>query len=211
MTRTFQSVVAGLMMAHPAIAQEQPTDFAGQLAFMGKLGLELSTDITPDDMTYSFPAEDFVSDWPSLMIFVLGIEVEREPWGRRISSDVWNFDFEAIYEPTSYQTILSNLVGLTGQSDLLRRNASHVDMSTMQTTIDYQIGDRSYQANFPQDGDWANAQVVERMMRDIEAATPGQAAFWFMDNGQAMVLMFLEPGQAAKLNAAKADIISPAT
>jgi len=52
-----------------------------QLAKLADLGLKLDDGITVDDLLYSFGREDYEKRPFDLILFVLGIEVEREPWG----------------------------------------------------------------------------------------------------------------------------------
>ncbi len=67
-----------------------------QLAKLAELGLKPDEGITIDDMMYSFDRKEYEERPFDLILFALGIEVEREPWGRSMCSRVWNFDTECI-------------------------------------------------------------------------------------------------------------------
>ncbi len=67
-----------------------------QIATLAELGLHLNEGRTIDDLLDSLPRKDYEAQPFDLILFTYGIEVEREPWGRFFSSQVWNFDTECI-------------------------------------------------------------------------------------------------------------------
>ena len=48
--------------------------------------------------------------------------------------------------------------------------------------------------------DWVDGMVISYVMDDIEGSTGGTRHFYWKDNGQAMVLFFLDRDTAAALN-----------
>src|SRR5260221_14678970 len=91
-----------------------------QLSKLADLGLKLDDGITVDDILYSFAREDFEQRPFDLILFVLGIEVERAPWGRSVCSRVWNFDAECIATTGDYVRIVKRLCQVAGQPDRLK-------------------------------------------------------------------------------------------
>lgn len=77
-----------------------------QLAKLAELGLQLADGVHVDDLIYSFDREDFERQPFDLVLFALGIEVEREPWRRAVCERVWNFDTGCI-ESSSVMVINS--------------------------------------------------------------------------------------------------------
>src|SRR5438876_6049041 len=99
-----------------------------QLATLADFGLKLDDDVTVDDILYSFSRQDYEERPFDLILFVLGIEVEREPWGRSVCSRVWNFDLECIVETGDYVSIVKRLCQLAGQPDCLEDVSDFVDI-----------------------------------------------------------------------------------
>lgn len=60
-----------------------------QLAKLADLGLKLDDGVTIDDILHSFDRDDYEERPFDLILFILGIEVERAPWGRPVCSRVW--------------------------------------------------------------------------------------------------------------------------
>ena len=85
-----------------------------QLSVLAELGLKLNEGISVDDMLYSFGREDYESNPFEMVLFVLGIEVEREPWGRAMCNRAWNFDTECITSTGDYVQVLHNLCRVPG-------------------------------------------------------------------------------------------------
>jgi hypothetical protein len=88
----------GLLNCVAAVGQLRwsPMTLEKQLAELNRLGLNLADGVTIDDLLYSFGRQEYEKKPFDLILFVLGIEVERKPWGRPICSRVWNFDTECI-------------------------------------------------------------------------------------------------------------------
>src|SRR3984893_17149245 len=91
-----------------------------QVAKLVELGLKLDHGVTIDDLLYSFGREKYEKRPFDLLLFVLGIEVERKPWGRSVCSRVWNFDTECIASTGDYVRIVKRLCIVAGQPDCLR-------------------------------------------------------------------------------------------
>ena len=88
-----------------------------QLAKLAELGIELDEGVTIDDLLFSFGREDYEERPFELILFVLGIEVERAPWDRSVCSRVWNFDTECIDTTGDYVHIVKRLCQVAEQSD----------------------------------------------------------------------------------------------
>jgi hypothetical protein len=63
-------------------------ELESQLAKLAELGLFLNPEITIEDLLCSEDREAFVAQPFVLLLFLLGSEVERKPWGRRICNRV---------------------------------------------------------------------------------------------------------------------------
>lgn len=168
-----------------------------QLAKLAELGLRLDEGISLDDLTCSFPREDYEERPFDLILFVLGTDVEREPWGRRVCSRVWNFDTECIYSSGDYTQIVRRLCELSGAPDGLADIGDSVDLDAGVGWLRYKAN--GVERNWPLEvnDDWADMLTLSYVMDDIER---GGKSFFFKDNGQAMVLFYLGQAEAAELN-----------
>jgi hypothetical protein len=177
-----------------------------QLTKLADLGLTLDDGITVDDILFSFGRKDYEKQPFDLILFVLGIEVEREPWGRSVCSHVWNFDTECITETGDYVRIVKRLCQVAGQPDRLTDVSDFVDIDAGKAWLKYMVD--GIERNWPVEvsDDWADTLTVNYVIADIER---DGRRFYFKDNGQAMVLFYLDPGTAAELNRLSRNALKP--
>lgn len=168
-----------------------------QLAHLAELGLKLDDGITIDDLLYSFDREEYEKQPFDLILFVLGIEVERAPWGRPVCLRVWNFDTECITSTGDYVCIIKRLCQVAGQPDRLTEISDFVDIDAGKAWLKYKVD--GIERNWPIEvnDDWADTLTLNYVMDDIER---DGLRYYFKDNGQAMVLFYLDADKAAKLN-----------
>jgi hypothetical protein len=177
-----------------------------QLAKLAELGLELDDGITIDDVLYSFGRDDFEQRPFDLILFVLGIEVERKPWGRLICSRVWNFDTECIGSTGDYVRIVKRLCQVAGRPDCLKDVSDFVDLDAGKAWLSYKIDGTKRVWPVEVNDDWVDTMTVNYVMDDIER---DGARFYFKDNGQAMILYYLDPRAAAELNRLSDNALKP--
>jgi hypothetical protein len=168
-----------------------------QLEKLAELGLPLNAGITVDDLIYSFDREAYEESPFDLVLFALGVEVERQPWGRSICSRVWNFDTECIVSSGDYVTIVERLCELSGEADYLTDVSDHVDLETGEARLKYKVNDTERNWKVQVNDDWADMMTMSDVMDDIER---DGKRFYFKDNGQAMILFFLDSDTATELN-----------
>ena len=168
-----------------------------QLATLAESGITLDPGITIDDITYSFPREDYERKPFDLLLFTLGVEVEREPWGRPFCSRVWNFDTECITGKNSYTKIAQRLCQVAGRPDAFANVSDHVDLGAGDAWIEYTVDGKQRHWSIEVNDDWADMMVVAYMMNDLER---DGRKFRARDNGQAMVLYYLDDAAFARIN-----------
>lgn len=169
-----------------------------QLATLAEMGLALNDGVTIDDLLYSFPRANFESKPFDILLFLLGVEVEREPWGRRFCDRVYNFDSECVYGPGSYVTIVERLALLANQASALTRVRDFIDHKTGEAWVEYTINGQSRRWTVELQSDWADMMVLAYVMDDLER---DGRKFRARDNGQAMVLYYVDDSTAQKLGA----------
>lgn len=168
-----------------------------QLAMLAQLGFTLEPGITIDDLVYSFPREDFAQRPMDLILFAFGVEVEREPWGRSFCKRAWNFDTECITGTGSYVKIAKRLCDVAGRPDALSNVCDHVDLDAGEAWIEYTVDGKQRHWDIEVNDDWADMMVVAYVMNDLER---DGRKFRAKDNGQAMVLFYLDDAATRQLN-----------
>ena len=99
-----------------------------QLQTLAEIGIQLNEAITIDDLLYSWGREESEKNPFDLVLFMLGSEVEREPGGRRICDQAWNFDLERIEDDGAYVEIIENLCRVAGMPGLTTDLEDSVDL-----------------------------------------------------------------------------------
>lgn len=177
-----------------------------QLDLLARAGITLSPDATIDDLLYSFDRGAYESRPFHLLSFVLGVEVEREPWGRPFSRSAWNFDTECVHGPGAYVEIVRRLAALAGRSDALGAVTDHLDFDTGEAWLAFELDGRTQRWTVEVRDDWADTLVVSYVMAALER---DGKRFYARDNGQAMVLYFLDAAAAGAVNAVAPDLLRP--
>jgi len=168
-----------------------------QLESLARLGLKLNEGVTVDDLLYSYGRDEYENDPFDLIFFMLGSEVEREPWGRNICDHVWNFDVESICDTGSYVEIVQNFCRIAEKAELITDLEDFVDIENGKAWLKYVIdGERRYY-NVTVNDDWAEPETVSSVMTDIER---DGKRFYAKDNGQASIWIYLDDEMAGNLN-----------
>ena len=173
-----------------------------QLDKLAELGLVLNSGVTIDDLLHSYDRSEFEKEPFECLLFSFGVEVEREPWGRRICDRVWNFDTECITTTGDYVSIVKNLCFLSGKSDALTDLVDHINvdytnMAASECWLEYTIGDCRRHWTIEANDDWADMMTITYVMEDLQQ---DGKQFYSKDNGQAMILFYLDRATAEKLS-----------
>jgi hypothetical protein len=176
-----------------------------QLEQLAKAGLTPNSGVSIDDFLYSLKRDDYEKEPFDLVLFVLGIEIEREPWGRRFSDRAWNLDMECVEDGSAYVEIVKNLCTVAGAPGVLSDVRAEVDLSRTTGSLSYRVAGKEVNRVVKVDNDWADPDTIAAIMGDIERAVPG-GAFYAKDNGQASIWFYLTPEHAKQLKALGADI-----
>lgn len=173
-----------------------------QLSALARAGVDLAPGVTIDDLLYSFDRDAYESRPFHLLLFMFGAEVEREPWGRPISLRAWNFDTECVHGPGSHARVVQRLVALADAGDRV------TDVRDDGDTLSYVIDGRACSWPLEVHDDWADTLTLSYVMADLEH---GGRRFYARDNGQAMVLYWLDAAVAAELDALSGGALRPVT
>ncbi len=177
-----------------------------QLEKLAACGIRLNDGVTVDDLLYSFQREAYEENPFDLVLFILGAEVEREPWGRPVCSRVWAFDAECIEETGDYVRIVKRLCEVAGQPDLMTDVSDSVDLDTGEAWLKYTIDGRHRDWPVEVDNDWADMMTLSYVMDDIER---DGCRFYSKDNGQGMILYYLDAATADEINKLSNNSLKP--
>ncbi len=169
-----------------------------QLESLAEIGLTLNNDVSIDDLLYSFDRKDYENKPFDLILFVLGIEVEREPWGRAVCSRAWNLDMECISGTGDYVAIVKRLCEVANVSNAITDIEDSVNLETGEAWLKYVVDGQPRHFEVTVDNDWVDPETLARIMSDIER---DGCRFYGKDNGQATIWYYLDAGTAEKLNA----------
>ncbi len=173
-----------------------------QLAALEAIGIKLNEAATVDDLLYSFDRSEYEKQPFDALLFMLGSEIERRPWGRYFSSVAWNFDAECIVEDGDYVRIIKRLAELSGRSDELTDVADTVDLEAGVATLRYTLDGTTRSLTPTVNDDWADADTVNVILSDLER---DGRYFYGIDNGQSTILYYLDEATASELRALTAD------
>lgn len=168
-----------------------------QLEALSELGIRLEDGITIDDLLYSFSRDQYEGEPFELILFVLGIEVERKPWGRCFCNRAWNLDMECISGTGDYVKIAERLCLLAGVPNRFANLQDCVDLENGLGWLQYEVDGVSRHFDVAINHDWADPEVIAKVMADIES---DGFRFYSKDNGQAAIWYYLDQETADRLN-----------
>ena len=199
----------------PAQAAEFPGAWKGgavpletQIEKLSEAGLSMAPGRTIDELLISYPRAEFEEGDPyGLILFMYGVEVEAEPWGRVFCERGWNFDMECLEEAGDYVRAFEGILRTTGHPELATEMHDDFRPGAETCEIRYSIRGRKRVLTARIDHDWADPEAMGAFFRDIEGELADGRHFWAADNGQSSVLFFLTDAEAAKVNAQREDVL----
>lgn len=173
-----------------------------QLAALDAIGIKLNEGATVEDLLYSYDRAEYEKQPFDALLFILGSEIEREPWGRYFSSVAWNFDAECIVENGDYVRIVNRLAELAGVSNYMSGVTDSVDLDAGVATLEYTLDGQTRSLTPIVNDDWADADTVNVILSDLER---DGRYFYGIDNGQSTILYYLDEQTAGQLRTLTTD------
>ncbi|EOX4844393.1 hypothetical protein ACV17F_005120 [Vibrio harveyi] len=168
-----------------------------QIEKLSDIGLSLNKGVTINDLLLSYSREEYESNPFDLILFVYGIEIEEEPWGRFVCDQAWNFDVEAIEDDGSYTEIVKQFHRITGRAKSLEGLRDSVNLEEHYAELQYSVDGVNRLMKPEIDDYWADAKTIDIILSDLRQ--PG-FDFYPKDNGQASIWFYLSESQAIELN-----------
>jgi hypothetical protein len=177
-----------------------------QIAKLAELGLVLNDGITVDDLLYSYNQAEYEKEPFDVLLFMFGSEVEREPWGQSICSQVWNFDTECIMQTGDYVKIVKRLCSIANKLSLITNLEDFVDLDSRTGWLKYTVDGADRNWAIEVNSDWADTLTLSYVMYDLER---DGFRFYAKDNGQAMILFYLDVKTVGEINALTNNALEP--
>jgi len=127
--------------------------------------------------------------------------------GRPVCSRVWAFDPECIEGTGDYVRIVKRLCEVAGQPDLITDVSDSVDLDTGEAWLKYTLDGRHRDWPVEVNDDWADMMTLSYVMDDIER---DGCRFYSKDNGQGMILYYLDANTAKEINRLSNNSLKPA-
>ena len=169
-----------------------------QLEKLGELGLKLDPAVDIEDLLDSYPREDLEDPAFHLLLAVLGFNVEREPYDQPNCTRAWNLDTECIYGTGDYVGIVSRLLRVADKPEnFFTEITDSIDFDSDEAWLQYRRGDGTVRHwEIEVNDDWVDETAIAKVMGDIES---DGSHFYSKDNGQAMILYYLDDEAAEQL------------
>lgn len=170
-----------------------------QLDALEEIGLGLNNGISIDDLLTSFDECEYENPPFDLLLYMLGAEVEAEPYGRSFCTFAWTFDMSSIAGDGSYTMLAKDLMQLTGNNDLFEIAKDRIDFEKKTAELTYIVqGERVDLAPVVEDN-WADPMIVAQTLSLIEALDENVKVFFFKANGDENTFYYLTHAQGERL------------
>lgn len=181
-----------------------------QLQLLADVGLTLSEGLSINDLLISFSEKEFEERPFDLLLYMLGGEVEAEPYGRPFSSFACTIDMAGIHGDGDYTAIAKQFKRVAGDDHLFDVTKDHVDFENRTAQLRYEAGG-SHRDFTPEVIDtWADPYVVTNTIYLI-SYLQGEVKQWYLKaNGNENVFYYVTKEQGEeliKLSQGAVDII----
>lgn len=172
----------------PSVPEFAPVPLEEQLDELARLGVRMNKGVTVDDLCHSCDRSHFESQPYDALLFLLGSDVERAPWGRHVSDCAWLFDANSIDGDGSYVDIVAHLARIAGKEDRVDRLDDSFDLDRGKAEITYALDGqvRSYHARVRYD--WADPATLQAIVDDFADEAIG---FYGIERGQSILIYCL--------------------
>lgn len=176
----------------------KPTPLEAQLQTLAARGLPLHPDRTIDDLLFSWPREQYEAEPCTLLLFMLGSEVEDDGGGH-FSDNIYTFDAECIEDTGDYARNIERLAEIAAPDLPLQSISDEIDIEAGLARIEFTLDGRAHRIDQAFNNDWFDPEVICHLGR-LLAARPTQRRFFYYDTGDQNILVAcLTPAHAKAL------------
>jgi len=173
------------------IPQQVPLE--EQISTVSKFGIRLLPDRKVDELLIARGREEYESEPFTLLLTMMGSQVEEPPWGRWFSDDIWHFDTECIEGNGSYVRIAERLAVLAKGQLPIQNPRDHVDIEAGKAWIEFQLNGESQRCNLVVEDDWVDPAIFGWFASLLERRrSPGRYMYFNLD-GQDCLIGFATP------------------
>ena len=211
---TLKQIVFERKQASPELGHSGPTttvtpNLETQIETLNKLGLKLKPGISKNDVLDGWSIEDFENQPYSFLLYVMGTEVSKNGSWQFLSNSTWDFDTEYIHGNGSYVSLVNNLARLTDNPDLIIGVKDTFEFSKKTATVTYNVRGETRRAKVKVRSDWVDPNFIDKILKEITAASNDGRRFYGRDNGQAITLTFIDPQTKAKIDQLTPGTLNP--
>jgi hypothetical protein len=178
---------------HPVISLEQ------QLEVLSECGIRLLPGVEIEHFLLSWKREEYEKTPYKLALVKLGGEIEKAPWGRRLSNNIWHFDTECIEDKGDYAAIAERLTAMAGSDLPLTNIADHVDVQEESAWVEFDLDGQRIHWDAKVENDWIDATILSRFA-ELMAKRKAGRRFTYCDlKGQDCLIGCCSPQQLQML------------
>jgi len=187
----------------PLFRKKPPTHLPleTQLQTLAAHGIALRPDRSIDDLLDHWSREQYESDPYSLLLLMLGAEVEDESDGH-FSDNVCSFDAECIEDTCDYRFTVERLAEIAGGDLPLQRVTDAVDIEARTAHIECQLDGRTHRFEPTVNNDWFDPAVIAWLGKLLAARASPRRYFLHDIGDQNFIIACITPAQAKALTKA---------
>ncbi|MBK7406271.1 MAG: hypothetical protein IPJ41_17110 [Phycisphaerales bacterium] len=173
----------------------RPLALEEQLETLAAHGIRLLPGRTIDELVASWPREQYESEPFSLLLFMLGVEVEEAPEGGFFSDDLYCFDAECIEDRGDYARQIERISQIAKGGLPVEKVSDFVDLEARTIWVEFELDGRRHRYEPEVCDDWFDPKVLI-WLASLAVARGGERRLMHLDTGdQRFLIGFATPPQ----------------
>lgn len=170
---------------------------AQALELLAAIGIRHRPEISQDDLLLSLGGTlNSAVDW-TLLLCVLGGEVERDDF-ERISDDIWHVDAECIEDHGDYIRLVERFAILTKGLLPLKNVRDHVDIEKGEAWVEFDLDGKAIRWDLEVSDDWMAPELYSNLQELV--STRSDKKFFITALGQDSLICFGDAALKQKLS-----------
>lgn len=176
---------------------KQAVSLARALELLAAIGIRPRPQIAHDDLLFSLSGTlDSPVDW-TLLLCVLGGEVERGDF-ERISDDLWHVDAECIEDNGDYVRLVERFAILTKGLLPLKNIRDRVAIDEGEAWVEFELEDKTIHWDLEVSDDWMAPELYSNLQQLVSARS--EKKFFITALGQDSLICFGDEAMKQKLS-----------
>jgi hypothetical protein len=170
-----------------------------QISNLTACGITLRSDISKDDLLISFDVSKYQKTPYELLLCCMGGEVEKEPFDRIISDNIWHFDAECIEDHGAYKSITERMRLIAGNDLPLMNVEDYIDVESGVAWLSFELDGKKIRWEAKVDNDWADPAIFSKFVELLRSRNV-QKFFTYCDLGQDCLIGCWDKEKTEKIN-----------